>query len=371
MLGLGILSLWTLAAFVPWQAQHPGTAAGRAGRRRLVLVLLCSIAATLLNPNFFEGATYPLQYVGAGLGATLQEEQAGRLDSPHAWVHLGLVLCLWTVFGLRRRKVPLSHLVLGLVLGWISMPRLGPVTLPFAAERHAPLFLLLGTPLLAWHAAASLSGRQWRLAAWLRRQTRRPAAWWATAALTLLAVVLLLPHVPREAAPQARLLPGRYPEAAVSWLRQNRLPGNLINPYPWGGYLAFMLHPHYKVWIDSRGDLYGAERLREVELLHWVPRGSEAAVRALLDRYDANVIVWHLLSLDYGPLQVHPFAAFLLADAEWRLVFYDRLDRRQPQRPAGVSAIFLREHRRNEAHLERYPAVPLPPLPRPAARTSR
>lgn len=362
MLGLGILGLWTLGEFLP-RGGEPD-ARRRAGRRRLGLVFCLSLLATLLNPHFFEGATLPLRYVGAGLGATLQEERAGRLDSPYAWVHLGLMLCLWLSLLLRRRQMPLAHGVLALFLSWISMPRFGDLRIPFAAERHAPLFLLLGTPLLAWQLAALLSSRSSR---WGRNPWTRPAAWGVVAVASIVVAVFLLPQAPRRGDPESRLLPGRYPEAAAAWLKQHPLPGNLINPYPWGGYLEFMLYPEYKVWIDSRGDLYGPERLREVELLHWMPPGSEDAVRGLLERYDANVIVWHLLTLDYGELQVHPFAAFLLREKHWRLVFYDRADRRQPQRPAGVSAIFLREAPSNAALLSQFPPVRLPPLPRPKA----
>ena len=61
----------------------------------------------------------------------------------------------------------------------------------------------------------------------------------------------------------------------------------------------------------------------------------------LLDRYDANVVVWQLLTLDFGPLQVHPFTEFLLRSGEWRLVFYDGPDPRHPERPSAVSAVFL------------------------------
>jgi hypothetical protein len=88
-------------------------------------------------------------------------------------------------------------------------------------------------------------------------------------------------------------------------------------------------------------------------------------VHDLLERYEANVIVWPLLTLDFGPLQVHPFTDWLLHSGEWRLVFYDRPDPARPDRPAGVSAVFLREHSRNADWLARYPSQSLPPLPRP------
>ena len=365
MFGLGMLGLWTVGQVWEWRRRR--SAAAAAAARQFGCVLGLCLVATLVNPNGLAGAVYPLRYVNAGLGATLQEEQPGQLDSPHAWVHAGLVLLLWGLL-LVRRRAPVAHVGLGLVLGWISMPRLGGAALPFAAERHAPLFLLLGTPLLAWQLGAWLQARVRPWDVWRRKLASR-TAWVVTSVGAGLVTLALLTALPRDGNPEARLLPGRYPEDAATWLRQAQLPGHLLNPYRWGGYLLFTLFPPTQVWIDSRGDLYGAARLREYELLHHAPPGSEAAVRELLQRYDANVIVWPLVTPDFGAPRVAPLTEFLLrSPQEWRLVFYDRPDARRPQRPAAVSAVFLREHPRNAAWLAQYPAQRLPRLPRAPTR---
>ena len=366
MLGLGMVLLWAAGEAWAWvRTRSPASAL--AARRFALLALACALA-TLVNPNGLEAALYPLHYVRAGLAVTVQEERPGRLDSAYAWVHLALVLALWGLLLLRRQSA-LAPAILGFVLGWISMPRLGGVALPFAAERHAPLFLLLGTPLLAWQLAALR--RVQELEETCRRHTASTRARLVVAASAALVLVALVPAFPRDGSPEARLLPGRYPEAAARWLATERLPGHLINPYRWGGYLAFALYPDTKVWIDSRGDLYGAARLQEYDLLHFAPRGSDGALRALLERYDANVVVWQLLTLDFGPLQVHPFTEFLLRSGEWRLVFYDRPDPRHPERPSAVSAVFLRQHPRNTALLAQHPPLRLPRLPRAAGNSAR
>ncbi len=365
MLGLGMVLLWAAGATGVWMRTR-SAASALAARRFTLLAGACALA-TRVNPNGLEGALYPLHYVRAGLALTVQEERPGQLDSAYAWVHLGLVLCLWAFLLLRRRSA-FAPAVLALVLGWISMPRLGGVALPFAAERHAPLFLLLGTPLLAWQLASLR--RVQALEGFCRRRTASRRSRLVVAASAALALAALVPAFPRDGSPEARLLPGRYPVAAAQWLAAQRLPGHLVNPYRWGGYLAFTLYPETQVWIDSRGDLYGAARLQEYDLLHYAPRGSDNAVRALLDRYDANVVIWQLLTLDFGPLQVHPLTEFLLRSGEWRLVFYDGPDPSHPERPSAVSAVFLREHPRNAAVLARHPPLRLPRLPRAPGRST-
>jgi hypothetical protein len=185
--------------------------------------------------------------------------------------------------------------------------------------------------------------------------------WIAASALTAFAAWSALRSVPRANTEQALLLPGRFPIAAADWLAGRALPPRILNPYRWGGYLAWKLAPRYQVSIDSRGDLHGAVRLAEDELLYRMPPGGEAAVEQLVARDDPDVVVWFLLTIDFGPLQVHPFARWLLArPEEWRLVFVDPADRSDPQRPWATTAVFLRVHPRNAAVLATTPAAPLP-----------
>jgi len=364
MFGLGIVALW--AAGELWRARSNPSA--RAGLRSLSVAAVLSVAATLLNPNTFEGASYPLRYIGSGLSQSLQEERPGALDSGYAWVHFALLVALLLALATRLRQAAPQHVGLGVFLAWISMPRMGGGALPFAAERHAPLLLLLGTPLLVWQLSA-LSPRYAAFESAAARRLRSPLAWGAGALVVVLCLAWALRALPRQHGADEPVLPGRFPSAAARWLQENRLPGNLINPYRWGGHLAFHLYPDYRVWIDSRGDLYGIDRIREFEILYRMPPGAERHVPALLDRYDANVIVWHLLTIDFGPLQVHPFAEWLLRSREWRLVFYDRADPARPDHPSATTGVFLREHPRNTELLERYKPVRTPRLPRAPRRT--
>lgn len=362
MFGLGVVALWI--AGERWRART--RQAARAGLRSLIVAALLAAACTVANPNTWRGAIYPLQYVASGLSESLQEERPGSLDNSYAWLHFGLLWALLLSLIARARQTAPQHLALGVFLAWVSMPRIGAVALPFAAERHAPLLLLLGTPLLVWQLSA-LPWRLGRLEEGLLRRARSRHAWSVGLGLALLSLVVAWRALPRQRGPEDRVAPGRFPSAAVRWLRENPLPGNLINPYRWGGHLAFHLYPDYRVWIDSRGDLYGIDRIREFEILYRMPPGAERIVPALLERYDANVIVWHLLTIDFGPLQVHPFAEWLLRSPDWRLVFFDRAAR--PDVPGATTGVFLRESPRNSALLQRHKPVRTPRLPRDPRRS--
>jgi hypothetical protein len=362
MLGLGIVALWTAARWLEPEAV-PGLPHRR---RRWIGLALCCAVATLLNPNGLRGALYPLRYVGSGLSETIQEEQPGRLDGPEAWVHFGLSIALAvSLLSTRPRGRPLPHVVVGLALVWLSMPRFGGLHLPLAAERHAPLFLFAATPILAWRIETLPAARGREALLRVESVLARLPASIAAAALAAFAIWHGVREMGSGGGADARLVPGRFPAAGARWLESHPLPPRLLNPYRWGGYLAYRLAPRYKVWIDSRGDLYGPERLRQDELLYRMPPGSESAVAALVAGADPDVVVWYFLTIDFGPLRVHPLSRWLLSRSDWRLVWYDRADPSRPQDPWATTAIFLRVHERNADLLRTLPAVPPPAgLPR-------
>lgn len=207
MLGLAVVALW--AACDVWEARRAGGVAVARIRRNLALLAACALA-TLLNPNGWRGAVYPLHYVGTGLAATIREERPGNLDSPYAWVHVLLVAALLSLLAMRWRRVPLAHRATGLLLAALSLPRLAGIALPFAAERHAPLFLFGATPILAWQIDA---WRNWRRGAgparfesWLSSGP----VWTAAVVLAGFALWQMARALPRDPDPAVRLLPGGF-----------------------------------------------------------------------------------------------------------------------------------------------------------------
>jgi hypothetical protein len=56
--------------------------------------------------------------------------------------------------------------------------------------------------------------------------------------------------------------PRRMPVEAVHYLQAQKLPGPVLSPDYWGGYLIYRLYPETKVVVDDRHDLYGEEFLK-------------------------------------------------------------------------------------------------------------
>jgi hypothetical protein len=64
----------------------------------------------------------------------------------------------------------------------------------------------------------------------------------------------------------------RFPNAAVDYIEKRDLPGPLLSPDYWGGYLIYRLYPEKKVVLDDRHDLYGEQFLKNyLSFMHVEP----------------------------------------------------------------------------------------------------
>jgi tetratricopeptide (TPR) repeat protein len=133
-----------------------------------------------------------------------------------------------------------------------------------------------------------------------------------------------------------------YPDGAVRFIEQNRIQGNMFNPYVWGGYLMWSLYPDYKVFIDGRG-LIGDVFFEEVKVMD-AYTGNIAGLpawKAYLNAYNVNFIVTYSVGNFTGRLV--PLVPALLHDPEWHLVYFD-----------NISLIFVRENAQNSELLKRF-----------------
>ena len=123
------------------------------------------------------------------------------------------------------------------------------------AVRHIPIFVLLAIPVIA----ASLPGASAPQAVAQQHpiSTRfRPL--FNGAVLVLMAVLALVKWVTLARNQEAREAE-QFPEQAVAFLRGSDQPRKIFVYYDWGGYAIWKLYPEYRVFVDGRADLYGAD----------------------------------------------------------------------------------------------------------------
>jgi hypothetical protein len=102
----------------------------------------------------------------------------------------------------------------------------------------------------------------------------------------------------------------RMPVDAVKYLEENSVPGSILSPDYWGGYLIYRMSPKTKVVIDDRHDLYGENFLKPyVKMIR-----GEAGWQEFLREHDAGCI---LLPKDTA------LTNLLVESSDWKAIYVD------------------------------------------------
>jgi hypothetical protein len=245
----------------------------------IVLIGLLAAIAVLLNPNTTRMWSYYLETVRIGvLQDFIQEWQSPDFHQAFTQPFMWLLLATLAAMGLSGRRVDGPDLAL---VGLFACAAL------LAARNIAP-FALVATPALSRHATAILDRLGWsgRL-----RRTRGTSARMGAVNLALLALVIVvalaLIQGPLRPAVNQAAARETLPVDAAAWIVENRPPGQMFNPYNWGGYLAWALWPDYRVFVDGRTDLYGDEVLSEYLEVQLARRGFHD----VLDKYNVHLVL--------------------------------------------------------------------------------
>jgi hypothetical protein len=127
--------------------------------------------------------------------------------------------------------------------------------------------------------------------------------------------------------------PAKMPIAAVEFLKREKIQGKMYNPEQFGDYVIYAAWPQYRVFVDGRIDMYGAETMSNYMKVAALQPGW----RDVLTRYGINFIFYYANS---------PLASLLKETGHWRLVYADR-----------VANIFVRDSVENGTLIGKYPDV--------------
>jgi hypothetical protein len=255
------------------------------------------------------------------------------------------LLLILAVLALSPRKMKWAEI--GLLLFSVHMSL-------FAARFHA-VFAVIVTPFVGVHLQALLErcrdGNEFRprfrgITRWflaLSGRIERMSGSLRVPGLSVLAatalVVILLFGVPKTIAPFLRygFNPQKYPVAALDFVQDNHLSGNVYNKYYFGGYLIYRFFPDpaYRVFIDGRAvDLYGETFFKDFFQVVDYPQPGWSQV---LDQFNVQ---WVIHTPDSA------LSSVLLESPDWALIYSDK-----------VANIFLRRTPRNQPLIDRYPDV--------------
>lgn len=257
----------------------------------LLVVLLASIPAVLVNPNTARMIPYAFQTIGIGpLQDFIQEWAAPDFHNVQFHPFIWLLLLTLAAMGLSRMRADWTDLLLVSLFGYMS----------FLAVRNIALFAVVTPPILTRHAVSALDdlavGNP-RLS-WLAGLTHTLAPSQQRRSLSVLnALLLVLISAGAATKVGIELVRLQEPEVwgeglplgAAEFLREHELPGKMFNSYNWGGYLIWSLYPDKPVFVDGRTDLYAlnSQVLEDYSQVHWIRPGWPQ----VLERYGIGYIL--------------------------------------------------------------------------------
>lgn len=136
-----------------------------------------------------------------------------------------------------------------------------------------------------------------------------------TAGVALLSTLLVVSAVDSNPFPRTAVKTGVLPEAAVDFIVETRPPEPLFNPFEWGGYLGWRLHPDYRLFIDSRN--------LDVDVLERYLQAKEGGHRAVFEEDGINSALFYPVTPNSG--KIPAVVLTLLVDERWNLVHVDDL----------------------------------------------
>jgi hypothetical protein len=292
--GVGLI-METAVGDTPWQEARPILL-------RVLLVLLACLALVPLNPSGAQLYRYPFDTLRSPAMRSLIVEWF----SPdfHEWLYrpflLVWLLLLAALASARSR--PKGRVIVPLLLTSFAA---------LDAVRHIPIFVLLAIPVIA---AALPAASASPTVAQQHPTSSRIRPLFNGAVLTLMVVLALVKWVNLARNQDAREAE-QFPEKAVAFLRGSDQPRKIFVYYDWGGYAIWKLYPEYRVFVDGRADLYGAE-LQSEDLL----RQFQTAVQLRTGWQDV-LDSWKVEAALLPPSCA--LAQALLLDPNWQAAFRD------------------------------------------------
>jgi hypothetical protein len=291
-LGLGLIGLYVGAGFLQ-RLINPNRDAALtpAELRKLVLVLVLCIVATLANPEGYRVYDYVRTVMtDGGSQQFVAEWQPPRIDDISG-VLLFFGPFLLTVIVLIYSRVKPDFIELTLFLAFAAFG--------LKSLRNGVWFSMIAYPILARYAPA-LDFRN--LMAWLVRRgwmkdsvesddgvmESRPANYRLNALFAVVGIILLSIQSPwiRPTLYKAPLIDPKTPVNAMNFIGEHKLAGNIFHPQTFGDYLIWRLWPEQKSFIDGRVHIFGVDFIRKYQAVfgdsHWEDLLATWNIRYLL-----------------------------------------------------------------------------------------
>ena len=285
-----------------------------------------AIVASFVNPTgwdaLFIAINIPFKYQAIHQGV---QEYISPYDFyrykmyPLLFEYIFLALLFPIVLVLRNKKMDLTHIMLLSVFAIASI----------SASRFIIYYVIAGTMILGREADILITSL---LRKKLSAVNYKKIIIGLTIASLFSAGFYFAGNIVRYKYPSFKIASSySIPVEAVNFIDKNKLSGNMLNDYAYGGYIAWRLYPYYKTFVDTRA-LNISVRLEyewisnAVEKIDPIDNVTSAPAKPLwellLNHYNINYVI---LSLIDRISQVPPLVFKLTESDNWVLVYSDHM----------------------------------------------
>jgi hypothetical protein len=343
IVGILILMGYIGSETVKYFSKRFGPALDSKSLKLLLTICLLSILASFINPNGYNIFPALLEF-GESKYSKIIAESKSPFDfmsrgyyNPEIITYLtisalGLLLLLLNI-----SKADLTDAVI--CAGLLLMSARASRAIPFSTVYST--FIIAKYGLTTYNFLMPI--KKWRLKfAQSAHSTKVSFIAQVAASLIIISLISFLYWTAKSNYFQKGLSLDRYPVGAARFLKANKIPGNMYNPYTWGGFLIWTLYPDYKVFIDGRGLIeevfYQEGKIRGA---HQKQLFGQPEWKAYLYAYDINFIITDSITHFYG--QLVRLIPELIKDPEWHLIYID-----------NNSLIFLKDSPENSELINKF-----------------
>lgn len=289
----------------------------------LALTLLSCLFVSLINPYGFNMILYPFKLISQ----KLIMDHIAEFQSPN-FHHLLLLpskyflLLMILLIGILKKNLDVIEVLLIILF----------VNMALFSQRFIPLFCIVAAPIFVRNAQWIFNQTKSRFVDVFQKKSDDICLMDASASgyLWLVIGILILTLAVATNRIEHKFDESRKPVEAVNFLKKVSLKGNMFNDDEFGDYIIYSAHPQYKVFIDSRVDMYGVDHFKDYLTMIYFEPGWEN----IIEKYSIN---WMILDAD------SIFSRHLMGRNDWKLIYSDK-----------VANIFVRNIGENQDFLRDY-----------------
>jgi hypothetical protein len=281
----------------------------------LILVLLLTFIATLINPNGITGALYPLN-VFHNYGYSIQENQnifflLNFSMNPRIIMFLLSACLLFTLLFINLKRTKPIDWFLAIIFTILAATAIRNLVL-FVFITFIPFTTNLAILTRSISSHLKGEGEKMKKNNNVRKFTKLKIA---TFSLLFLAIIWEGYSFLSQNGFGPTLPPSAQP--AADFFLRNHLKGPIFNNFDIGSYLDYRLYPKEKVFVDGRPEAYPAAFLQTV----YIPMQEDMSTFESVDqRYHFNTIFF--AHTDQTPWAAQ-FVSKILNNPNWILVYLD------------------------------------------------